>query len=275
MLPARAFDWQTASARGREYVTLQSFCAFYNFGYASPSGNSVFDSRNPQGHTVRMKLGSPDLFLDGVHYVMSFPIEGGDRDWLVSRMDVIKLFEPVLQSHGDFAGRHSIRGIVIDAGHGGNDNGAQSRLGAEKNYTIDTAFRLESILRDAGLKTVLTRRNDVFVDLYERAHIASLYPDYAFVSIHYNSGLARRRAGLETYCCLAPARGGVDLVELSHAHRHPGADRQRQRCGQHPARLDGPFRNHQAQPGRPIDGPRREARAFRRDQAKPVAGHSR
>jgi len=89
--------------------------------------------------------------------------------------------------------------VVIDAGHGGTDNGAMSaRGGMEKNYTIDTAFRLEAILRAAGLKTVLTRHTDVFVDLYERAHIASLYPDYAFVSIHFNSATPEAR-GLETY----------------------------------------------------------------------------
>lgn len=200
MLPARAFNWQTTTARGRDYVTLQSFCQFYNFNYANPSGNSVCDVRNPQ-HVIRLKMGSPDLFLDGVHYVMSFPVEQGDHDWLISRMDVIKLFEPIMRPQ-EIAGRHSIRGVVIDAGHGGTDNGATSRLGAEKNYTLDTAFRLQEILRNAGLKTVLTRRNDVFVDLYERAHIASLYPDYAFVSIHYNSASPEAR-GLETYC-LAP-----------------------------------------------------------------------
>jgi N-acetylmuramoyl-L-alanine amidase len=224
MLPARAFDWQTATARGRDYVTLQSFCTFYGFGYASPSGNTVFDSRNPQGHSVRMKLGGPDLLLDGVHYVMSFPIEMGDRDWLVSRMDVIKLFEPILRPT-EISGRHAIRGIVIDAGHGGTDNGAQSRLGAEKNYTIDTAFRLENILHDAGLKTVLTRRTDVFVDLYERAHIASLYPDYAFVSIHYNSASPEAR-GLETYC-LSPrgaASTSSSYLTRSDIQKLPGND---------------------------------------------------
>jgi N-acetylmuramoyl-L-alanine amidase len=197
-LPLQAFDWETATARGREYVTLRSFCEFYGFGYQAPSGNDRFVSRNAAGHTVSMKIGSPDLYLDGVHYVMSFPIEGVDRDWLVSRMDVIKLFEPVLRPT-EISGRHAIRGVVIDAGHGGSDNGAQSRLGAEKNYTLDTAGRLARILNDAGLKTVFTRRSDVFVDLYERAHIASLYPDYCFVSIHFNSASEEAR-GLETYC---------------------------------------------------------------------------
>ena len=73
-LPLRAFDWETATSNGREYVTLRSFCEFYSFGYAVPSGNDRFVSRNG-AHTISIKVGSPDLYLDGVHYVMSFPIE--------------------------------------------------------------------------------------------------------------------------------------------------------------------------------------------------------
>jgi N-acetylmuramoyl-L-alanine amidase len=222
-MPVRAFNWQTETARGRDYVTLQSFCGFYNFGYANPNGNSTCELRNAQ-HVVRFQMGRPDMWMDGVHYLMSFPIEIGDHDWLVSRMDVIKLFEPVLRPQ-EIAGRHTIRGIVIDPGHGGADNGATSRLGAEKNYTLDTAFRLEAILRNAGLKTVLTRRNDVFVDLYERAHIASLYPDYAFVSIHYNSADPEAR-GLETYC-LSPrgaASTSSSYLTRSDIQMLPGND---------------------------------------------------
>jgi N-acetylmuramoyl-L-alanine amidase len=196
-VPIKAFDWETTTSRGREYVTLHSFCTFYGFAYQAPSGNDRFVSRSP-GHSISLKIGNSDIYLDGVHYVLSFPIEGGDRDWLVSRMDVIKLFDPILRPT-EVSGRHTIRGVVIDAGHGGSDNGATSRLGAEKDYTLKTAFMLEGILRRAGLKTVLTRRTDVFIDLYERAHIASLYPDYCFVSIHFNSATPEAR-GLETYC---------------------------------------------------------------------------
>ena len=196
-LPLRAFDWETCTVNGRDYVSLHSFCVFYGFGYQAPSGNDRFVSRSAS-HSISLKAGNADMYLDGVHYVMSFPIESGDHDWLVSRMDVIKLFEPILRP-SEISGRHTIRGVVIDAGHGGSDNGATSRLGAEKRYTLDTGNRLDEILRDAGLKTVFTRRSDVFVDLYERAHIASLYPDYCFVSIHFNSAMEEAR-GLETYC---------------------------------------------------------------------------
>jgi N-acetylmuramoyl-L-alanine amidase len=223
-LPLKAFDWEEATANGREYVTLHSFCEFYQFGYAAPSGNNRFDARNPEGHSVSFKVGSPDIYLDGVHYVMSFPIEGGDHDWLVSRMDVIKLFEPVMRPT-EISGRHAIRGVVIDAGHGGTDNGAGSRFGNEKTYTLDTAYRLDAILRAAGLKTVFTRRTDTFVDLYERAHIASLYPDYCFVSIHYNSAMEEAR-GLETYC-LSPrgaASTSSNYLTRGDIQKLPGND---------------------------------------------------
>ena len=95
-LPLRAFEWGTATSNGRDYVTLQSFCSFYGFGYQAPAGNSYFTSRNGK-HSIQLRLGASDLYLDGVHYVMSFPVEGDGRDWLVSRMDVIKLFEPILR----------------------------------------------------------------------------------------------------------------------------------------------------------------------------------
>jgi N-acetylmuramoyl-L-alanine amidase len=196
-LPLRAFDWEQATVDGREYVTLHSFCAFYSFPFAAPGGNDRFVSRNG-AHSVSLKAGSSDIYIDGVHYVASFPVESGSGDWLVSKMDVIKLFEPLFRPE-EISGRHTIRGVVIDAGHGGTDNGATSRLGNEKTYTLDTAYRLSQILNRAGLKTAFTRRSDVFVDLYERAHIASLYPDFCFVSIHFNSATPEAR-GLETYC---------------------------------------------------------------------------
>jgi N-acetylmuramoyl-L-alanine amidase len=223
VLPVRAFEWETATVDGRDYVTLRSFCDFYGFAYLAPSGNQRFVSRSA-AHSISFKLGNGDIYLDGVHYVLSFPIESAGNDWLVSRMDVIKLFEPILRPT-QIAGRHSIRGVVIDPGHGGTDNGATSRLGAEKNYTLETAYMLEPILQKAGLRTVLTRRTDVFVDLYERAHIASLYPDYAFVSIHFNSATEEAR-GLETYCLSPRGAASTSSAYLSRSdiQKLPGND---------------------------------------------------
>ncbi len=217
---AFAFNWETATVEGRDCVTLRSFCEFYRFPYTEPHGD-YFVSNNGS-HTIRIKVGSPDLHLDGVHFVMSFPIAGGDHDWLVSRMDVIKLFEPILRPE-EIPNRHSIRGIVIDPGHGGADNGASNRLGMEKNYTLDTAFKLEKILKAEGLQVVLTRRTDEFVDLYERARIASQYSNFAFVSIHYNCATPEA-SGLETYCVTPCGSASTSSLYLSHSdgQRLPG-----------------------------------------------------
>src|SRR5882762_8598217 len=54
--------------------------------------------------------------------------------------------------------------VVVDAGHGGKDNGAYRRYGPpEKIVALDVAKRLERNLRESQLKTVMTRSSDVFI----------------------------------------------------------------------------------------------------------------
>jgi N-acetylmuramoyl-L-alanine amidase len=90
--------------------------------------------------------------------------------------------------------------VVIDAGHGGHDNGARSRWGGqEKNNTLSVALKLESKLRAAGFKTVLTRRGDYFVPLDERANISNRQSNAVFVSVHFNDARRRRVSGAEVY----------------------------------------------------------------------------
>lgn len=90
--------------------------------------------------------------------------------------------------------------VVIDAGHGGHDSGARSRKGAlEKHAALSVALRLDAKLRQAGFKTVLTRRTDVFVPLDRRAGISNNARNAVFVSIHFNHTRNRRIHGVETY----------------------------------------------------------------------------
>ena len=90
--------------------------------------------------------------------------------------------------------------VVIDAGHGGHDRGGiPGQRVAEKVLALDVAKRLEKTLRSAGIKTVMTRRSDVFVSLGARAAMANRYRDAIFVSIHFNSAYRTGARGLETY----------------------------------------------------------------------------
>jgi N-acetylmuramoyl-L-alanine amidase len=222
---AYSADWDLVSRDGREYVTVKSFCDFYHFPYPGiPSGESM-RLKNAQCSLV-LKLDSRDIYVNGVRYWLSFGVRTGKDDWLVSRVDLVKLFEPLLRPY-QIDGRRPVVGVVIDPGHGGSDNGANSSRGVmEKNLTLDTAMRLEKLLRDAGFKTVMTRRSDVFIDLYERAQRPSAYNGYIFVSLHYNSAGADAR-GLETYACSPRGAGSTmagGTVTRADYQKVPGND---------------------------------------------------
>ena len=79
--------------------------------------------------------------------------------------------------------------VVIDAGHGGKDSGeSPNQILREKDVALDTARRLQPILRENGLRTVMTRTGDYFVELDERVAIADRYgPNAILVSIHYDA----------------------------------------------------------------------------------------
>ena len=89
--------------------------------------------------------------------------------------------------------------VVIDPGHGGNDEGAKRWGLTEKGLSLDIAQRVEKILRKASLPTVLTRREDVYVSLAERVLIANQFNRSIFVSIHCNDTSRDGATGVETY----------------------------------------------------------------------------
>jgi len=90
--------------------------------------------------------------------------------------------------------------VVVDAGHGGDDQGARGPMGLlEKDLTLDVAHRLADKLRTNGLHVVLTRDADRFVGLEERTAIANDAHADLFVSIHANAAEARAARGIETY----------------------------------------------------------------------------
>src|SRR3989440_10738815 len=94
----------------------------------------------------------------------------------------------------------SFKTVVVDAGHGGKDNGAYRKFGgAEKIATLDVAKRLSRKLRESDLKIVMTRSSDVFIPLEERVAIENAQNNSIFVSIHFNDSRRRGIHGFETY----------------------------------------------------------------------------
>jgi N-acetylmuramoyl-L-alanine amidase len=89
--------------------------------------------------------------------------------------------------------------VVIDPGHGGNDEGTKFYHLAEKDVTLDLAQRLEKTLRSLKFSTVLTRRDDHYVALCDRVAVANKIENVIFISLHFNSSSSGIYSGVETF----------------------------------------------------------------------------
>lgn len=118
---------------------------------------------------------------------------------------VLRLLLPALLAlclTGCRTARHVSRPFVlaIDAGHGGNDQGAAGRRSLEKDITLQTAQRLCRLVRKRykDVEVIATRPDNEATSLADRAGMANYFHADLFISIHANS--ARGWAeGTETF----------------------------------------------------------------------------
>ena len=108
----------------------------------------------------------------------------------------------VTVGHTDTPVGLTLRKIVIDPGHGGNDPGAIGKRGVrEKDITLAISKRLKEALERQmpGVRVFLTREKDKYVSLTQRTQYANNLNADLFVSIHVNSAPDRKTRGIETY----------------------------------------------------------------------------
>ncbi len=92
--------------------------------------------------------------------------------------------------------------VVIDPGHGGPDPGAIGIRGIrETDIVLDVSRKVQKLLSEKGVKVILTRKNEVDLDLPPRVLLANKTNADIFVSIHANASRGKRRDinGLETF----------------------------------------------------------------------------
>jgi N-acetylmuramoyl-L-alanine amidase len=107
--------------------------------------------------------------------------------------------------------------VVVDAGHGGHDNGATTRhAGREKSLALDVSQRLVPKLEAMGFKTVMTRSDDRFIPLDTRARISNSQSNVIFVSVHFNYSPKSWVNGAEVYynsrCSIGIARNILNQI---------------------------------------------------------------
>ncbi len=106
--------------------------------------------------------------------------------------------------------------VVIDPGHGGPDPGAVGRGGIrEKDIVLDIGIQVANLLSKQGIQAVLTRQDDIDLDLEPRVALAEQVNATLFVSIHANAIDMSRPdiSGLETYYY----DSGLELAQYIHA----------------------------------------------------------
>ncbi len=196
---AQAGEWTLIKRGGRDYVTLENVAKFYQLNSITRTGNSL--SLAGGGHILRGSNGSSELFINNLKFILSYPVEDYEGQPMISRMDLVKVVDPVLRpSRIPSAGL--VDTVVLDPGHGAQDNGAWGPYGFEKTYALDVAFRARQLLQAMGLKVYLTRTSDVFIPLEGRVQFANHFRNALFIAIHFNSGQSAA-TGVETYT-LAP-----------------------------------------------------------------------
>lgn len=106
--------------------------------------------------------------------------------------------------------------VVIDAGHGGHDSGAVGVSGAyEKDITLAAAVALRDALEARGLRVVLTRDGDEFLQLPERVRRAREAGADLFISLHADSNPNPAAEGASIYTL--SERAGTRAKSVSRA----------------------------------------------------------
>ncbi|CAN5188125.1 hypothetical protein BH23VER1_BH23VER1_24220 [soil metagenome] len=203
--------WDIVKIDGRDYITGESIHKFYRFTTITKSGKSLV-LRSP---TLQLNAtaGSQELFINRVKFILSDSAKQTKGTVAISRMDLVKLVDPILRPSYIRTDR-PFDTVIIDPGHGGHDGGAPSIYGPEKNFALDTGRKLRELLTKRGYKVTMTREGDTYPSLPARVNLANKVPSAVFISIHFNSGQSAA-TGIETFA-LSP-QGATSTYESSKA----------------------------------------------------------
>jgi N-acetylmuramoyl-L-alanine amidase len=89
--------------------------------------------------------------------------------------------------------------IMLDAGHGGRDEGTKVHSFKEKKITLATALYTKRYLEQMGYRVILTRAKDTEVSLARRVALANKTRSALFISIHFNASKNTEAKGVEVF----------------------------------------------------------------------------
>lgn len=179
---------------GLEYFALRDVTALLGFKSTwveSTRRLTLLDASN----RIELTGGSREIAVNGLRVFLGNPILQHGGALYISKTDLERCLAPLLRPAllGPLLGRPRI--IVLDPGHGGQDNGMENKPLKlnEKALTLDVAQRLKKLLEARGYQVVLTRTDDRQLgpdkqaDFLARADITNRAKADLLISIHFNS----------------------------------------------------------------------------------------
>jgi N-acetylmuramoyl-L-alanine amidase len=213
--------WEILHYQGADYVTAGSVHRFYRFHNLALEGNRV--SFTSPVLIMRATIGSQDLLINNIKFVLNDPVLELNGKPCFSRLDLCKLIDPVLRpSYINTSSGFDT--VVIDPGHGGHDSGARGIYGYEKDFALKLAFNLKSQLEAQGIRVVMTRTTDTFMSLGGRVQFANKIPNSIYVSLHFNSGPSTG-TGIETFALTPQGASSVYGARTVDAYSFNGNQR--------------------------------------------------
>lgn len=89
--------------------------------------------------------------------------------------------------------------VIIDAGHGGADNGCSRNGILEKDINLAIAKRVQGKLEDMGYQVIMIREEDTYVAKEDRVKYANECQADIYVSIHQNASEDVNVSGMEVW----------------------------------------------------------------------------
>ena len=124
--------------------------------------------------------------------------------------------------------------VVIDAGHGGHDDGTHGKVLKEKDLALNIALKVGTYIEQniPGVKVIYTRKDDRYLALDERASIANKNKADLFICIHANANKNTKAYGTETFVmglhkdegnlAIAQRENSVILMDENYEERYEG-----------------------------------------------------
>ena len=150
---------------------------------------------------------------------------------LISLILIIPMLNFSFHLPNESTGLRSDVTVVLDAGHGGEDGGANGGGLIEKDLNLDITLRVATLLREQGVSVILTRDTDILLydknsdyegkkkyqDVRRRLEIAKEQENPVLISIHMNSFSQSKYSGLQVWYSKNDSRSRI-LANLIQAN---------------------------------------------------------